>query len=79
MSESDYLACKSFLDVESAFLINPTFRSFRLDSNKLLHEGVPSNNMIQITPLVHLINVYLIIPLIYENRQNATERRKNYA
>jgi len=61
MLESDYLAYKSFSDVGSAFLIIPTFRSFHPDSNKVLHEGVPSNNMTQIKPLVHLIHLYSII------------------
>lgn len=79
MQKSDYLACKSFLDIGSAFLIIPTLGSFCPDSNELLHEGVPSNNMTQITPWMHLINLYSIISLIYENRQNATESRTNCA
>jgi hypothetical protein len=55
---------KTFLDVGSPFLIIPTFRYFRLDSNELLHQGIQSDNMIWITPLVHLIKLCSIITQI---------------
>ena len=61
------------------FLVLLSFKALRPGSNELLYQGVPSNNMIDMTPLVNLIKLCTIISSIYGIRRNAKEPRVNCA
>ena len=61
------------------FLVLSSFKALCPGSSELLYQGVPSNNMIDMTPLVNLIKLCTMIFSIYGNRQNAKEPRENCA